>query len=148
MPLILFYDFPQNVHSDGRNCHFPTVHILPLYTNPLCYYQYWRCLEIFNFTLKFIPHLPMSKGDYSYYQKVHKILFMPSSIMFMLKCNSIYYHREHKKRLLPISNYDFTLMLISNLIKIYVKVGSPEFVNEKLFRFQDFPPKNDPMPCG
>ena len=67
----------------------------------------------------------MSKGNYGYYQKVHKILFMPSSIMFMLKCNSIYYHREHKKRLLPISNYDFTLMLISDLIKIYVKVGSP-----------------------
>ena len=67
----------------------------------------------------------MSKGNYGYYQKVHKILFMPSSIMFMPKCNSIYYHREHKKRLLPISNYDFTLMLISDLIKIYVKVGSP-----------------------
>ena len=69
----------------------------------------------------------MSKGNYGYYQKVHKILFMPSSIMFMPKCNSIYYHREHKKRLLPISNYDFTLMLISDLIKIYVKVGSPHF---------------------
>ena len=67
----------------------------------------------------------MSKGNYGYYQKVHEILLMPSSIMFMLKCNSIYYHREHKKRLLPISNYDFTLMLISDLIKIYVKVGSP-----------------------
>ena len=91
---------------------------------------YFSCVLIHTCTWAFILGtsfwwLFMSKGNYGYYQKVHKILFMPSSIMFMLKCNSIYYHREHKKRLLPISNYDFTLMLISDLIKIYVKVGSP-----------------------
>ena len=91
---------------------------------------YFSCVLIHTCTWAFILGtsfwwLFMSKGNYGYYQKVHKILFMPSSIMFMLKCNSIHYHREHKKRLLPISNYDFTLMLISDLIKIYVKVGSP-----------------------
>ena len=93
---------------------------------------YFSCVLIHTCTWAFILGtsfwwLFMSKGNYGYYQKVHKILFMPSSIMFMLKCNSIHYHREHKKRLLPISNYDFTLMLISDLIKIYVKVGSPIF---------------------
>ena len=80
---------------------------------------YFSCVLIHTCTWAFILGtsfwwLFMSKGNYGYYQKVHKILFMPSSIMFMLKCNSIYYHREHKKRLLPISNYDFTLMLISD----------------------------------
>jgi len=99
---------------------------------------YFSCVHIHTCTWAFILRTSfwwllimfMSKGNYGYYQKVHEILLMPSSIMFMLKCNSIYYHREHKKRLLPISNYDFTLMLISDLIKIYVKVGSPTTSNQ------------------
>ena len=50
---------------------------------------------------------------------------MPNSIKFMSKGNSIYYQKQHKKRLMLNSNYYFTLMPNSNLSKVYVKVGSP-----------------------
>ena len=75
------------------------IAIFPLFTFYLFILTLFAIINIGVATLKFIPHLPMSKGDYSYYQKVHKTFFMPSSKMFMPKSNSIYYHREHNKNL-------------------------------------------------